>query len=582
MISRALGNFLMASVLTSAATQVAVAIDAIIVSHFVGPDALSAVNLSTPIITIIAAVSLLLGTGASMLAAKSIGNQQTERVHHIFSVAMVSVAVVGIMLSILLYVFHKPIISLICPNAQIAPYVNSYLLVMMAGGTLPLFLSYTLNAFIQSDGAPQAVTRAVIAGGVVNILLDFLLVGWLRMGIGGAAVSTITNYIVAIIMLSPRLFSSQSSYRWQLPHGELFRTTLKNNVLEGMPMMIGNLMLGAIVLALNAIILSTLGSNGMFAWSVCLQVLLLSVVLLNGVGNALFSIGGMLVGQQDYAGLSLLLQKILTVIVGVLLIFTLFVMAFPSSIAILFGAETPERISYLNGVMRIFSLVLIPFAVTTVMRSLFQLLEYRSLSMLLAFGQLLIMVIVVGATAHWYPQLLWWGFPFSALILIGVQLAVTITIHSRYPQVSPFTLIADDIPGQSLDISIDYNMEAFALALNDIRTFLTRGGMTQQQENEAMLLFEETMKNVIQHSTGHVTRHSFDMNFRLTDNQLSMVMKDAGRPFNPLIMMQEMHNRIDYDHLGLTLASNQIGNLSYKYMFGQNILFAKLKINKDI
>ena len=52
-------------------------------------------------------------------------------------------------------------------------------------------------------------------------------------------------------------------------------------------------------------------------------------------------------------------------------------------------------------------------------------------------------------------------------------------------------------------------------------------------------------------------------------------MKDAGKPFNPLVKMKEMASITDYEHLGLKIASGQQENISYKYMFGQNILFAK-------
>ena len=549
--------------------------DAIIVSHFVGPDALSAINISSPVITIIAAISLLLGSGASMLAAKSIGHQETERVRQIFSVAIVSVALVGAVLSVLLAVFNSPIVALICPNAQLAPYVRSYLYLMMAAGTLPLFLSYTLNAFIQSDGAPQLVTRAVVTGGVVNIVLDLLFVGYFQLGISGAALATILNYVIAITMVLPRLFSASSAYRWQLPGWGLFGSILRSNMREGTPMMIGNLMLGVIVLALNAIILNALGTDGMFAWSVCLQVLLLSVVLLNGVGNALFSIGGMLVGEQDYAGLSMLVRKALTVIVSVLAFFVLFVLAWPSAMATLFGADTPERTAYLCTVLRIFSLVLIPFAVTTVMRSIFQLLEYRLLSMLLAIGQLLVMVAVVGAFARWNAPQLWWGFPLSALLLIGVQVLTTTAIHLRHPEVSAFTLIAAEEAGHTMGFSVAYRMEDLIKALAEIRLFLGQNGVERHRINQVMQVCEEMMKNVIDHTQGRVQQHTFDLHFHVTDSHVAMAMKDAGKPFNPLEKMKEMASVTDYEHLGLKIASGQQENISYKYMFGQNILFAK-------
>ena len=337
LIDKALRHFLIASVLTSAATQLAVMVDAIIVSHIVGPDALSAVNVSSPVITIVVALSLLLGSGASVLAAKYIGNQQMQSVSHVFTVAICSVTVVSLVLTVILGFSTDWIVSLICSNEQIAPYVSSYLSFFLVAGPVPLFLSYTLNAFVQSDGKPHLVTYAVIAGGVTNVVLDLLLVG--PMGIKGAAIATVSNYVVSIGFVLFHFMSPSSSYHWRWPKG-IVGKVLGENVAEGMPMMIGNLMLGVIVMVINILVMNALGAEGMYAWSVCLQVLLLSVVLLNGVGNALLSIGGMLVGEQDYSGLGLLTRRALGIVCAILLLFVVFVMVTPSTLAKLFGADT--------------------------------------------------------------------------------------------------------------------------------------------------------------------------------------------------------------------------------------------------
>ena len=439
-----------------------------------------------------------------------------------------------------------------------------------------MFLSYTLNAFVQSDGKPHLVTYAVIAGGVTNVVLDLLLVG--PMGIKGAAIATVSNYVVSIGFVLFHFMSPSSSYHWRWPKG-IVGKVLGENVAEGMPMMIGNLMLGVIVMVINILVMNALGAEGMYAWSVCLQVLLLSVVLLNGVGNALLSIGGMLVGEQDYSGLGLLTRRALGIVCAILLLFVVFVMVTPSTLAKLFGADTPEHVAYLSDVLRIFSLVLIPFALTMLMRSLFQILEYRMLSTLLAVGQLLIMVFVVWMFSIWWPQQLWWAFPLSAFLLITAQLATTFIIHLSHKEASPLTLIPADESGRSMDLSCNYKMQYLEIAMAAVRQFLEDNKLDNSLQMYAHICCEELMKNIVEHSKGRVKKHSFDMHLRIMDEVIYLVIKDAGQPFNPVKYIENPMS--GYDHLGLKLVAGITPSITYKYMYGQNILFAKIEKLND-
>ena len=77
LISKALRNFMMASVLAAVAAQAATTTDAIVVSHFVGPDAMSAINLCIPVLQIFACIAILFGIGGSVVAAKAIGERDS-------------------------------------------------------------------------------------------------------------------------------------------------------------------------------------------------------------------------------------------------------------------------------------------------------------------------------------------------------------------------------------------------------------------------------------------------------------------------------------------------------------------------
>ncbi|MBO7289935.1 MAG: hypothetical protein J6U62_00565, partial [Bacteroidaceae bacterium] len=324
-ISKALGNFLSASVMTSLAGQLAVTTDAVIVSHMVGPDALSAINMVMPLTMLFSCASILIGLGASILAAKAIGNHNKERVNRIFTIALIMLAVAGTAVSGLSYHYCNDIIGTICDNARITPLALEYTRVI-TGGALFLIFSNGINYFVSTDGSPGLVTKGVVAGAVANVVLDIVLVEY--MGIAGSALATIINYIITLVIVATHFFKKSSSYRLVNP----FKGTLGyigRNLYEGLPLMLGNLLLGGAVFVVNSMILGSAGADGVYIWSVCLQVLMLTFVILNGVGNAMLSIGGILVGEKDYRGINILTKLSISLVGIILSLFMLLVLLFP-------------------------------------------------------------------------------------------------------------------------------------------------------------------------------------------------------------------------------------------------------------
>lgn len=86
--NKSLRTFFIASVLTSVITQVNSLVDGIIVSHFVSPDALSVINLSTPVMSILYLVAGMISLGASVLVTKEIGMQNHIKVARLFTASI--------------------------------------------------------------------------------------------------------------------------------------------------------------------------------------------------------------------------------------------------------------------------------------------------------------------------------------------------------------------------------------------------------------------------------------------------------------------------------------------------------------
>ena len=550
-ISKALRNFLGASVMTSFAGQLAVTTDAVIVSQMVGPDALSAINIVMPLTMLFSCASILIGLGASVLAARAIGDRDKERVNSIFTIALIMLTIAGIAASVITCMNCSAIVDTICDDARISPFALGYTRII-TGGALFLIISNGINYFVSTDGNPGLVTRGVAAGAFANVVLDIILVG--RMGIAGSAWATIINYIITLAVVSTHFFRRGNSYRLVNPLKGLGDHIVRN-IYEGLPLMLGNLFLGCAVFIINSMILSATGADGVYIWSVCLQVMMLTFVILNGVGNAMLSIGGVLMGEKDYNGIRILTRLSTGFVSAALALFVLLVVLFPEAPAYLFGAEGAPAGIDTTTPLRIFSLLLVPFAVTLIMRFLFQILEYRILSLLMSVGQLMGIIATLWIFIKIDPEGLWWSFPVSAVVLIVIQLAATSAIYMRKRNISPVTLIPDEPEGErSIDLSIAYNEEATALAITRIGEFLELCDVTSGIADRLKECCKEIMHNLI---TGvKRKKRCFDIHIRIIGNDVHAVLRDAGRQFDA----QKMPSTIEH-----------------KYMYGQNVLFVHLK-----
>lgn len=582
LINKALNKFLMASVFSAVAIQLAVMIDAIIVANFIGPDAMSAINVCTPVVAIIVNVGYMVSMGSTLLMSKAIGENNMEHSSHIAAVAVAMLTSIGLLLAVAGWLFSDLLVSLICSDSSIAGYAKTYLRLFFLLDLLPLFIYNAVCGFAEADGSPEVVTRAVIIGGVVNVLLDLLFVGVFHWGISGAMYATVVNDLVVVFILCRHLYH-HSKLRFRMPHGG-FMGISREIIAEGVPLTVGEVALMAGLMVLNSVIIYTLGSNGMFIWSVCMEIFTLVLIAMSGVETSMISIGGFLTGDDDITGLRLLVHHTLWVVCSLLLLLTLAIIIAPQAVAWVFGARGADSIDTLSQALRIFSLSLVPIGVMNVMRVVFQLMGRRFASGALFTSQMLFMDLVIGAFAFFLPGLVWWGFPFSGVLMLAMMFAYTLYHHHRHQELSPFTLIPQRSDDASLDFSVPYRIDALREARTRIRQFVASNPQMQGCTYNIMLTCEEIMKNIIENGQGSILKWSFDVHLRCTDTQMSFTIKDAGQAFNPLDHLPQQPLDLDNPQLGIRIISSTCDKLSYKYMWGQNIIlgvFLAKQINEE-
>ena len=584
LISKALHTFMWASILSSVAQLLSTMVDAVVVSNLIGPDAISAVNVSVPVLSMVGCFGMLLGVGGSIVAAKAMGHRNQDEANRIFSISMKASLIFGLFVSIAGYLLAPTIVGLICPpGSRIYPMAACYLQIILIGMVF-MMGAFTLQSFVKTDGNPKLVMRAVVIGCLVNLVFDIVFIKGFDMGIAGSAWASVLSYMAAFAVCLLHFRMPRCSLRFQVnaPSANGLGTIAK----EGAPLSINTLLLGVCTYLINTIVLRVSGDDGMYVWSLCLQLFAIMQLVLGGISTSIYAIGGLLAGERDMEGLGILTRRVLMYVCSVLAVIVVVMLVYPEMLASLFGGSRLAGSAMMDvaSPIRIYALLLVPYAVVAVLRSLYQIIGFRGMSLILSITQLLAMVICVWLFALVNRDMLWWGFPVSGIILLLVAVLFSWQKHRQQPQLAMMTLIPQTTGGKSLNFSVRLTREDVRSALAEIKNFLKSSQVSESTVFTVRLCCEELLYNLIDYAVEkYKEKHFADVHIRLTETQVNVLLKDDGRPFNPVFKNKELmekHTDADDEHLGLRLVTGESSSIHYQYMYDQNMVFLTFQRNK--
>lgn len=177
--------------------------DGIFVGHFIGQEALAAVNLVMPVIMIITALADMVATGSSVRISILIGKGDQAEANRVFSFCLELIALVSFAFGLLGFLLARPLISLLGADSLTADYAVEYLQVFS------LFLPfcnvyYSTDNYLRVCGKVRLSMIINIVSSLLNILLDVLFIVVLHQDLWAAAVaSCISMSLGAVWSLIP-------------------------------------------------------------------------------------------------------------------------------------------------------------------------------------------------------------------------------------------------------------------------------------------------------------------------------------------------------------------------------------------
>ena len=184
-------------------------VDRVFIGQGVGPLAISGLTLTFPILLFLQAFGMLIGAGAATHISICLGRKDTPQAERILGNALTLTFIISALTITPCMIFMDPLLKAFGGSEQTIPYAKDYLYIVVPGNILAA-LSFSFNAVMRASGYPKKAMLTMLAGAVMNIILDPIFIFVFDMGIRGAAIATVISMAVGAALVMGHFLSKES------------------------------------------------------------------------------------------------------------------------------------------------------------------------------------------------------------------------------------------------------------------------------------------------------------------------------------------------------------------------------------
>ncbi|MEG1848749.1 MAG: MATE family efflux transporter [Lachnospiraceae bacterium] len=394
-------------------------VDGFFVSRFVGPEALSAVNIVYPSQSAILAVCIMFSTGGSAIVALQMGEGKPKLAKQNYTFLVCVTLFIVLLISVFSLVNMESVVRFLGASGALIPLSKTYLSILIVFAPVSALQILFQNFFVTA-GRPNLGLGLTVAGGLFNMIFDYVLIVPCGMGIAGAAYATAASYCIPAVGGLWFFFHNKQGLSFTKP--VCHWNVLWKSCINGSSEMVTNLSGSVTTFLFNILMMKYVGAEGVAAVTAVLYSQFLMTSLFLG-----FSIGVAPIISYHYGAdnLSYLKKTIkrCAIFIGVVscLVFGFAYISAPIISAVFFHTGSLVHEMAAHG-LRIFSVAFLFAGVNIFGSALFTALGNGKVSAIISFSRTFLFTIVgiLGMSYLWGVSGLWCAVPFAELITVFV------------------------------------------------------------------------------------------------------------------------------------------------------------------
>ena len=234
-------------------------VDTAVVGRFASSQALAAVGSNSSLISLMINLFLGVSLGSNVVIAHYIGQGSEKNIKAAVHTAMLVAVLCGFFVLLFGQVLARPVLLLMGTPEDGIGLAVLYLRIYLLG--MPCIMLYDFGASIlRSTGDSKRPLYALIAAGIINTILNLILVIGFGMGVSGVAIATVISNMVSSGIVLYILLHEQEPIRVELKQLSIVPKELKKILVIGIPAGLQGMMFSIANVCIQSAI-NSFGSN---------------------------------------------------------------------------------------------------------------------------------------------------------------------------------------------------------------------------------------------------------------------------------------------------------------------------------
>ena len=302
MTSGALWNKILLFALPLAASsilqQLFNSVDTAVVGRFASSQALAAVGSNSSLISLMINLFIGISLGSNVVIARYIGEKSEKNIHAAIHTAILVAIISGFFVMIAGQFIAKPVLLLMGTPEDVIDLAVLYLRIYLLG--MPFIMLYDFgSSILRSTGDSRRPLYCLIVAGVINTLLNLVLVIVFRLGVSGVAIATVISNIVSSSMVIYILTHESEPIKLELRQLKISVKELKKILVIGIPAGLQGMMFSIANVCIQSTI-NSFGSSAVAGSAAALNYEFFAYFLVNAFAQAAVTFTSQNYGAGEY------------------------------------------------------------------------------------------------------------------------------------------------------------------------------------------------------------------------------------------------------------------------------------------
>lgn len=561
-------------------------VDGLIISRFLGSDAMAAEGIVHPVFSIFGIISGLFAVGMQTRCAREIGRGNRENYLRFVSAAVYAGAILSVIITVLLIIFARPFSVLLGASGNAADLADpaSRYLTGLSIGAFPLIMTVVLSPALQLDTGRRYIQTGALLEAVFNVIMDIFAVksGW---GLFGVGLATAAASYLNLLCLCTFFLNKDRTLRFVRANVSVkeFLKMLSNGSEKAVRRLANTLR----PVILNSVIISYGGAAAMSVLSVRNNFSNFAEIYGAGIASAVSLLAGVYYGEINEEGIEEVNRFEHRMVLCFSGSIALLIMVFAKQIARLYIPDNATTYDMAVFAIRMLALQIpIQALIESRIKYLQAIQRKRNMQVLTLCTRLLFIVLSALILGNLFGSMgILACFTVSdALTLVVVFAYYTIKTRNLPPTRRDFLNLPDEFrlhPGDVISLDIQ-SIDDVSLASEQIMLFCNGHKINGRIAYCASLAFEELASNIVRHGFAQSSSSSpmIDLRVVVSGDNLAVRLRDNCPKYDVTRQIASViEDESDLEHnIGIRVVSRIASDITYLNTFDTNSLIIRFKL----